>query len=69
MPRTRANCQSCGKEITNMKQGQAKMISGTDGNGKPYRFFLHMDCYERDNQEAKERTNPEIERTLDGLFV
>lgn len=51
--RTRANCQSCGKEIMEMRSHKARLMSGVDGNGKPYRFFLHQKCYDRDNAKVQ----------------
>lgn len=59
MPRTKAKCRSCSKEITNLRKGTAKVIdvdfySFEKKRLVPHRIYLHMECYEKDNQKVNE---------------
>lgn len=58
MPRTKVNCTSCHKPITNTRQMGAKVLDWSyfDWNKRKFvshRIYLHPECYERDNQEAR----------------
>ena len=64
MPRTKVNCQSCSKPITDTRTGGAKVLDFGRFDGKkfiPYRIYLHPECYEKDNREAREsRIRPKV---------